>query len=197
MGETDRGKTRSCSDGLSKSLIQFSVEGWGCVPSLLFDLRPNYGRGNEDNGNLLQNVPCRHCYTHCPQPCSRPPPTHTSVRDSWTLMGNSGSVSCGATAPFFWVLVHKRFCLCPPRVFFPVLCKFWQLYGGVNHDLIQEGLCHTQVCYTQRPCSCGSPLLTHTTTGDAQTQFCLILCGVPGSWCTQGLFEPYECLWQV
>ena len=41
---------------LSKSLIQFSVDGWGCVPSLLFDLRPNYGGGNEDNGNLLQNV---------------------------------------------------------------------------------------------------------------------------------------------
>ena len=31
---------------LSKSLIQFSVEGWGCAPSLLFDLRPNYSRGN-------------------------------------------------------------------------------------------------------------------------------------------------------
>ena len=28
---------------LSKSLIQFSVDGWGYVPSLLFDLRPNYG----------------------------------------------------------------------------------------------------------------------------------------------------------
>ena len=27
---------------LSKSLIQFSVDGWGCVPSLLFDLGPNY-----------------------------------------------------------------------------------------------------------------------------------------------------------
>ena len=30
-------ETRSCSDGqamLSKSLIQFSVDGWGCVPSL-------------------------------------------------------------------------------------------------------------------------------------------------------------------
>ena len=39
---------------LSKSLIQFSVEGQGCVPSLLFDLRPNYGEGNEDNGDLLQ-----------------------------------------------------------------------------------------------------------------------------------------------
>ena len=33
------GETESCSDGramLSKSLIQFSVDGWGCVPFLLF-----------------------------------------------------------------------------------------------------------------------------------------------------------------
>ena len=42
---------------LSKSLIHLSVDGWGCVPSLSFDLRPNYGRGNEDNGDLLQKVP--------------------------------------------------------------------------------------------------------------------------------------------
>ena len=27
---------------LHKSVIQFSVDGWGCVPSLLFDLGPNY-----------------------------------------------------------------------------------------------------------------------------------------------------------
>ena len=65
----------------------------------------------------------------------------------------------------------------------PVLCKFWWLYGGVNGDLLQEGLCHTQVCCTQSPCPCGSPLLTCTSTGDAQTQFCLSLCGVPGSCC--------------
>ena len=39
---------------LSKSLIQFSVDGQSSVPSLLFDLRPNYGGGNEDNGNLLE-----------------------------------------------------------------------------------------------------------------------------------------------
>ena len=41
----------------SKSSIQFCVEEWGCVPSLLFDLRPNYGGGNQDNGSLLQNIP--------------------------------------------------------------------------------------------------------------------------------------------
>ena len=39
---------------LSTSLIQFSVDGQGCVPSLLFHLRPNCGGGNEDNGDLLQ-----------------------------------------------------------------------------------------------------------------------------------------------
>ena len=133
---------------LSKFLIQFSVDGWGCVPFLLFDLGPNYEGGNEDNGDLLQKVPCMHCYTQCPQPCSRPPPTHTSMGESWTLTGKSGSVSCGATAPFSWC---TRFCLCPPRVYFPVLCKFWQLCGWVNGDLLQEGLCHTQFCCPQSP----------------------------------------------
>ena len=70
---------------LSKFLIQFSVDGWGCVPFLLFDLGPNYEGGNEDNEDLLQKVPCMHCYTQCPQPCSRPLPTHASVGDSCTF----------------------------------------------------------------------------------------------------------------
>ena len=90
-----------------------------------------------------------------------------------------------------------RFCLCPSRVYFPVLCKFWQLCGGVNGDLLQEGLCHTQGCCTQSLCPCSRPPQTRTSTGDAQTQICLRLCGVPGSWCTQGMFEPSEHLWQV
>ena len=50
----------------------------------------------------------------------------------------------------------------------PVLCKFWRLYGRVNGDLLLEGLCHTQVCCTQRPCPAG-PLLIRTSTGDTQT----------------------------
>ena len=70
---------------LSKSLIQFSVDGWGCVLSLLFDLRPNSGGSNEENGDLLQKLLCRHCSTKCPQPCSRPPLTYASARDSCTL----------------------------------------------------------------------------------------------------------------
>ena len=50
-------------DMLSKSLIQFSVNQWGSVTSLLFDLRPNYGEDNEDNGNLLQRP---HAHTAVP-----------------------------------------------------------------------------------------------------------------------------------
>ena len=127
----------------SKSLIQFPADGWGCVPSLLLDLRPNYGGGNENNGDPLQKVPCMHCYTQCLRPWSRPLLTHNSTRDSWTLMDMSGSVSCGVTAPFSWVLVHTRFCLCPPRVCSPVLFKFWWFYGEVDGDLLQEGLSRT------------------------------------------------------
>ena len=100
---------------LSKSLIQFSVDEWGCVPSLLFDLRPSYGGGNESNGYLLQKV---HAQTHCPQPCSRPPLTVASTEDSWTFLGKSESVSCGVTPPFSLVLVHKVLFV-PSKSLFP------------------------------------------------------------------------------
>ena len=76
------GETGSVLTGwimLSKSLIQFSVDGQGSVPSLLSDLRPNYGGGNEESGNLLQKVLCTHCCTQCPQSC-KPPSTHASTR---------------------------------------------------------------------------------------------------------------------
>ena len=42
------------------------------------------------------------------------------------LAGRSGSVSCGITVPFSWVLACAKFCSCPPRVeslFPPVLWK--------------------------------------------------------------------------
>ena len=87
---------------LSKSLIQFSVDGRDCVLSLLFDLRPNFGGGNEgDVDSLLPSGPL---------PClPRPPP------ESWTLTGKSGLVSCGITAPFPWVLVCTRFFFVPSK----------------------------------------------------------------------------------
>ena len=72
-------------------------------------LGPNYGGGNEDNGDLPQKIPCMYCYTQCPQPCSRPPLTHISTGDFWTPTGKSGTVSVGSLllSPGSWC---TRFC---------------------------------------------------------------------------------------
>ena len=75
----------------------------------------------------------------------------------------------------------------------PLLCKFWWLCGGVNGNLLQEGLCHTQVFCIQSPCPCSRPLLTHTSTRDSWTltgKSGSVSCGItaafsPGSWCAQ------------
>ena len=69
---------------LSESLIQFPVDGWGCVPSLLFDLRPIYGGGNEDNGDLLQKVLCMHCALSAPSPAAshHEPTLHRKLLDT-------------------------------------------------------------------------------------------------------------------
>ena len=91
-------------------------------------------------------------------------------------MGMSGSVSYGVAAPFYRVLVHTRFCCVLQESVSSVLFRFWRFYGRVNGNLLQEGLCHTQACCTQRPCI--RPLLTRASTGDTQTQFWLSLCGL-------------------
>ena len=122
MGKTDWGGNcvlfwwaGSCSE------IFNPVFCWWVEPCSLLAIYmgPNNGRCNEDNGEILQKIPCVYYYTQCPQPCSRPLLTHTSPGDSCTLIGKSRSVSCGVTALFSWVLVHTRFCLFPPRVCFP------------------------------------------------------------------------------
>ena len=58
MGETvgELGLVLMGGAVLSKSLFQLSVDGQDCIFSLLFDLRPNYGGGNQDNSDFLQKV---------------------------------------------------------------------------------------------------------------------------------------------
>ena len=56
----------------------------------------------------------------------RPLLAHASTRVSQTFICKSDSVSYGVAAPFSWVWVHTRLCLCSPRVSVsPVLWKFW------------------------------------------------------------------------
>ncbi|KAI4548249.1 hypothetical protein MG293_000579 [Ovis ammon polii] len=70
-------------------------------------LGPNCGGDNEDNETSFKRshacTPTLSALNHA----AGPTPTRTSTGDSWTLTGKSGSVSCGVTAPFSWVPVHK------------------------------------------------------------------------------------------
>ena len=80
---------------LSKSLTQLSVNWWGCILSLLCNLRPNYGGGNEDNGGLLQKAPCSAALSapspatghHQPTPLLETP-GHTQASLGQSLVGS-------------------------------------------------------------------------------------------------------------
>ena len=137
---------------LSKSLIQFSIDRWSCVPSLLFI----WGQTIVEVMKIM--VPPLKDARHV-LPQSVPPALHQATTDPrlhQRLPDTHRQDSCQVTVSFSRVLVHKVL-LCPPRVYFPVLFKFGQLCGGVNGDPLQEGLCHT---HPQSPCPCGRPLPT-------------------------------------
>ena len=109
---------------LSKFLIQFPGHGWGCVPSMLFDLRLNYGGGNGNNDDLLQKVPRMHCHTQCPNPTAghhQPMPLPKSPGNSQASLGQSllGSL---LLPPGSWC-TQGIACALQESVS-PVLCKF-------------------------------------------------------------------------
>ena len=89
-----------------------------------------YRLNGKFNGNLQEDLHMRPLpgllLPVSPSMC-QPLLTHASTGDPPTLAGSFGSVSCGVTDPFPWILEHTRFCLCTPRVeslFPPVLWKF-------------------------------------------------------------------------
>ena len=98
---------------------------------------------------------------HC-----QPTPLQETARHSQASLGQS-LLGTLLLCPGSW---YTQGSVCTLQVSVsPVLCKFWWLYGGINGDLLQESLCHTQDCCTQSPCHCSRPLLTCTSIGDAQT----------------------------
>ena len=144
--------------------------------------------------DLLLKVPCKHCYTQSPQPCSRPLLSHASAGDSWTLVASLSQslVESLLLSPGSWC-VQGFVCTLQESVS-PVLCNFWQLYGGINGDLLQQGLCHTQVYCTQSPCPCSRPLLTHTSSRDTHSSVSVSVGSLgPG---VHKVFEPSKHLWQ-
>ena len=128
MGRTGAGNTGSCSCGQGCAQWNFNpVCWWGMLCSLLVSCLASDSPALESAGSmvgLMVTSHRAHTKLHLPGLMLPGPspfhgerlPTHTSTGDPPTLAGQSSSVSCGVTAPVPWVLVHARFCLCPPRV---------------------------------------------------------------------------------
>ena len=120
MGETDC-LVLMAGAMLSKSLIQLSIDGRDCVPSLLFDLRPDYGGGNEDNGDFLQKV--LHKLLHSVPPTLLQAPTNLHLRQR--LLDTPGevwvSLLCGHCSFLLGPGEHK-FLFVPSKSLFPQSC---------------------------------------------------------------------------
>ena len=116
------------------------------------------------------------------------------------LLETPGHLRASLSQSLVWSLLlspgprEHKVLFVPSESVSPVLCKLWGLYGGVNGDLLQEGLYHTQVYCTQSPCPCKVHCWPPH---EMLKQFCHSLCGVSVSWCTQRLLESPEHLWQV
>ena len=106
---------------LSKSLIQFSVNGWNCVSSLLLTCGQTVVEVMKmmvkDKGTSFKR-------SHACTATLSAPTLQQATADLLLCQGlldnhwQVWSVSCGVTAPFSWVLVHTRFCPSPSRVYF-------------------------------------------------------------------------------
>ena len=159
---------------LNKSLIQFSADGWSCVPSLLFtwgqtmaEIMKIMGTSFRRSHACTAAVSASHPEAGHRQPT---PPLETPGH-LWASLGQSlveslllSPGSCCA---------QGSVCTLPESVS-SILCKFWWLYDGVNGNLLQEGLCCTWVYCTQSPCPC--PYFRRRCSNT-----CLSHCGISGS----------------
>ena len=118
---------------LSKSLIQFSVDGWSCVPSLLFTWVQIMVEVMKVMVTSLKSPHSQTATLGVPNPTAGhrwPTAPLETPGHSGASLGQSLVVSL-LLSPASWC---TRFCLCPPRAFSSVLCKFLQLCGGIDGD---------------------------------------------------------------
>ena len=93
----------------------------GCVPSLLFDLRTNYGEGDEDDGDLLQMVGTGTAAFSDPNPAAghhQPTPLPETPGHSQASLGQS-LVGSLLLSPGFWY-AHGFVCSLQESVGLPV-----------------------------------------------------------------------------
>ena len=114
-------------------------------------------------------------------------PVHSRARLGQSLLGSlllSPGSWCTPGAQVFFCALQESVS--------PVLWKFWWFNGGVNGDLLQEGLCHRQVCCTE-PLPLRQATADRTSPEDTQTlkgRSGSVSVGSPGA--HKALLEPSE-----
>ena len=154
---------------LSKFLVEFSVAGWGCVPSLLFTwgqtlvevmmiMATSFKRSHA--GPATRSAPTLQQATANPRLHQRLLDTYGQV---WvSLLWGHCSLLLGPG-------MHEVLFV-PSKSLFTLSCVS---SGGSMVGLMvafsKEGLCNTQVYCTQSPCPCDRPLLIRSSAGDTET----------------------------
>ena len=129
--ETTEGETGSCSDGWGHAQYIFnSIFCWwvGLCSLLVIYLGPNYGGGNENNGDLLLHSvpPTLQQATANPHLCRRLLDTCRQVWISLLCVCVVGSL---LLSPGSWCTQGSVYAL--QESVSPVLCKFWQPCAGL------------------------------------------------------------------
>ena len=125
MGETE-GKTGFGLMGgamLSKSLIQFSVDGWNCVPSLLFTWGQTMVEVMKIMATFFKRSHACTATVHAPNPTAghhRPTPSPETPRHPQAMGQSPGGG--GVTAIFSWV-PGTQGSVVPSKSLFPRLVK--------------------------------------------------------------------------
>ena len=171
---------------LSKFLIQFSVGGWSCIPSLLFTwgqtmvevveiMVTSFKRSHVCTATLSAPNPAAGHH----QPTSLlETPGHSQASLGQSLVG-SLLFSPGSWCTQGSVCAHQesisQSCVSSGSSVVGLMATSSKRAYAILKSAAPS---HTQVHCTQSPCPCSSPLPTHTSSGDTQTQFCFSLCGV-------------------
>ena len=123
---------------LGKSLIHLSVDGWGCVLSLLFTWDQTMVEVMKIMATSFKRSHARTATLSAPNPaasCRRPMPPLETPGHSRASLGLS-FVGSLLLSPGSWC-TQSVVCALQASVS-PVLCKLWWFYGRVNGNLLQE-----------------------------------------------------------
>ena len=123
---------------LSKSLIQFSIDGWSCVPYHIFTWGQTMVEVMKIKVTSFKRSHACAATLSVPNPVAGhlwPTPPLETPRHSQASLGQP-LVGSLLLSPGSWC---AQGCVCAlQESFSPLLCKFWQLYGEVNGNLLQS-----------------------------------------------------------